>query len=76
MHKYLLFPAALVLLSAGMRNVVQRCVGAALAITWVVMPNTFIELRRSAMTLVFLSCVRVRKKKRMLHQIYVRSYFL
>lgn len=57
-----LFPAALVFLSVGIR-VVQLYLGAALAITWVVMPNTFIGLWRSAMTLVFLSCVRGEKKK-------------
>lgn len=72
LHKYLLFPAALVFLSVGIRGVVQMYRGTALAITRVVMPITFIGLWRSAMTLVFLSCVR---DKRMLHQIYVRFLF-
>lgn len=44
LHKYLLFPAALVFLSVGIREVVQMYRDAALAITRVVMPITFIGL--------------------------------
>lgn len=73
LHKFVLFPAALVFLSVEIREVVQMYRGAALAITRVVMPITFIRLSRSAMTPVFLSCVR---DKRMLHQIYVWFSFL
>lgn len=43
LHKFLLFPAALVLY-VGIREVVQMCRGAALAITRVVIPVTFIGL--------------------------------
>lgn len=64
LHKYLLFPAALVVLSVGIREVLQMYLGTALAISRVVIPITFIELWRSAMTLVFLSCVGGKKKKK------------
>lgn len=45
LHKFLLFPAALVFLSVGIREVVQMYRGAALAITRVVVPITFIGLQ-------------------------------
>lgn len=64
LHKYLLFPAALASLSVGIRELVQMCLGAALAITGIVMPTAFIGLWRSAMTLVFLEGVKKEKKKK------------
>lgn len=56
LHKFLLFPAALVFLSVGIRKAVQMYRDTALAITGVVMPIPLIGLWRSAMTPVFLSC--------------------
>lgn len=44
LHKYLLFPAALAFLSVGIRESVQMCLGAALAITGIVIPTAFIGL--------------------------------
>lgn len=62
LHKYLLFPAALASLSVGIRESVQMCLGAALAISGIVMPTAFIGLWRSAMSLVFPEGVKKKKE--------------